>query len=133
MSQVVDFSTFAYCCHYFNPEAEVNGGYGCMHPEQENTSQASNGEEQGCCYSCSCPLSYRLDEESLSDSELDLDGRKKESFYDEDGRFSETEAEDLSIVTSGASATEDQKKALDAYNRYLHRYDKFYEKKENKT
>jgi len=55
-------------CGYFYC-GEVNNGYNCTHPKQE---EKQNGE--GCCYAWSCPLGYEADEEDFGNSEIDNDG-----------------------------------------------------------
>jgi len=43
--KIVRFEEFAYVCPYSTAETEVNNGYGCNHPEQDETE-----EGQGKCY-----------------------------------------------------------------------------------
>ena len=62
-------------CGYFNGNADVNNGYGCDHPEQEDIE-----EGQGRCFDFSCPLGISLhpeteplDREYFSQDETDVD------------------------------------------------------------
>lgn len=63
-----------------------------------------------------------LREEGLDDPELDLDGRGRQELFDRDGGFAD--GGELVTVASGDEAGEEERAALLAYNRYLHRYDK---------
>lgn len=56
------------------------------------------------------------------DPELDLDGRGRQELFDRDGGFAD--GGELVTVASGDEAGEEERAALLAYNRYLHRYDK---------
>ena len=81
-------------CGYGTSQTDANGGYGCNHPEQEETELCleENGytyrvgisqdameqlkkkgdehiKEQGLCYPFSCPLGSECDEQDLIDYE----------------------------------------------------------------
>lgn len=123
MRKVVLFDDFAFQCQFFNGNTDVNNGYGCNHPEQDNTNEDENGNERGCCYCCSCPLGIEAEQEDLTDKEHP-DAIKDEIDWDglcEDGEV--TEGEYL-LVNVDEDATEDEKQALEAYEIYMHRYDK---------
>lgn len=120
MLKAVLFDEFAYCCQYFN--SETAGGYGCDHPQQQETRE-ENGEEVGCCFCWSCPLGCEAEQEDLTDPE-DPDAVKDNIDWDglcEDGEVAESE---ILLICADDEATEDQKKALADYELYLHRYDK---------
>lgn len=73
-------------------------------------------------YHYTYPICCPFREEGLDDSELDLEGRDLQEFFDECGRFAA--GGELVTVVSSDEAGEDERAALLAYNRYLHRYDK---------
>ena len=52
---ILEINALANICGYFEG-SEVNNGYGCNHPDQE---------EKGKCYAFSCPLSIQPDEKDL--------------------------------------------------------------------
>jgi hypothetical protein len=59
--EIVNFDQFSEReCPYFRPNWNVNNGFGCAHPEQEDTDdmELANGRivERGRCYFFSCPL-----------------------------------------------------------------------------
>lgn len=117
MRQAVVFDDFAFRCQFFNGETEVNNGYGCDHPKQENTNEDEDGNEQGCCFCHSCPLGVEAEQEDIEnpEQEINWDGLCK------DGEINESE---YLLVEVGTDSTEEQKQALCAYERYMHRYDK---------
>jgi len=51
--------TIVKICGYFINGAEVNNGYGCNHPKQEEV-DTINGKEHGKCFSYSCPIAIAL-------------------------------------------------------------------------
>lgn len=55
-------------CGYFNPRANVNNGYGCRHPRQEDV---EDGE--GRCFTFSCPIASQLDPSSNDPGQADGD------------------------------------------------------------
>lgn len=117
--KVVDFDTFAGTCPYFEDDSPVNNGYGCGHPDQEERDTDDDGVERGCCHLFSCPICCAMDEEDLRDPTLDLDGLIADDFVGEDGEFY---AGDYAAITVGDDASEDEKKAIAAYERYMNRY-----------
>lgn len=120
MRKAVLFDVFAYCCQYFNHETA--NGYGCNHPEQRETAE-EEGKEVGCCFCHTCPLGIEAEQEDLTDREhpdavkdnIDWDGMC------ENGEVTESE---YLLVDISETATEDEKRAVYAYDRYMHRYDK---------
>jgi hypothetical protein len=70
--QLITINALARRCGYFNSDTNVNNGYGCDHPNQEQTDLDENGEEQGKCYSFSCPIAYEADYEDLQKLDPDL-------------------------------------------------------------
>ena len=88
MMKVCDFDTFSSICPYFNSTTDVNNGYGCDHPEQEETDMDhETGKEQGKCYCFSCPFGFELGEEDFSSPNIDFDGLTKEECMSADGTF----------------------------------------------
>jgi len=55
-------------CKYFY-WGQVNNGYCCCHPEQE---EKIDGE--GCCYYFSCPFSYEAEQEDMDNKKIDKNG-----------------------------------------------------------
>lgn len=107
---------------YFYNGAPVNNGYGCRHPECGEDEEDDAGQPCGCCHRYTCPICCPFGEEDLDDPELDLDGRGRQELFDRDGGFAD--GGELVTVASGDEAGEEERAALLAYNRYLHRYDK---------
>lgn len=77
--KAIPFDTFVRNCDYFNGNANVNNGYGCMHPEQEEKQH-----DEGCCFCFSCPLGVSADEESFAATDIDWDGTEKEDIGEDD-------------------------------------------------
>lgn len=113
MRKAVLFNDFSYQCPYFSNDTDINNGYGCEHPENEKELD----EDIARCYCFGCPLGVEAEQEDLTDPviEIDWDG------LCEDGEVCECE---YLLVDIGEDATDDQGKALYAYERYIHRYDK---------
>jgi len=114
---IVDFDELGYICPYFTDNCPGGDGYGCTHPDADEAE-----EGVGRCWNAGCPVVCGLDEEDLDDPDLDWDGLERADFYDEDGKF----IHDGQYATIGCDeeASEDEKKLLEAYQRYMHRYDK---------
>ncbi|MHA1285773.1 MAG: hypothetical protein ACTSPB_00090 [Candidatus Thorarchaeota archaeon] len=70
-------------CGYFKC-GDVNNGYGCTHPDQEET-QEFEGVEHGCCFSWSCPIAV-----SLNPCEEPLD----REYFEEDEQENWVEGDD---------------------------------------
>lgn len=118
--KVVSFDEFAHVCPYFTSACAVNNGYGCTHPKQEETDfDRELGREHGKCYDYSCPLGITPDAEDLDNPDVDWDGITKDDVSEEDGNFLEG---DYLMVSTEPDASEDEKKALEAYERYMNRY-----------
>lgn len=68
MNEIVVFDDFAErSCQFFRTEYTVNNGYGCAHPDQQETELVAVGDpgrqcliREGKCYSFSCPLGAAL-------------------------------------------------------------------------
>ena len=52
---VIHLDTLTRFCGYFTTIHDVNNGYCCAHPKQEERQDG-----HGCCYSFSCPIAYEL-------------------------------------------------------------------------
>lgn len=119
MKQAVIFDQFARVCDYFEPNTDVNNGYGCSHPNQEETEEI-DGKEQGMCFCFCCPLGIpaeqcdkdKNDPDAVPD-EIDWDGLCDDGIVYED---------EYLLVDSSQDAPEDVQKALKDYNEYLNRY-----------
>lgn len=114
MRKAVVFDEFAANCPFFIFDTEVNNGYGCAHPEQQDKVEES-GKEVGRCFCHTCHLGIEAEQEDLEEKEIDWDG------LCEDGEVTEGE---LLLVNICKTADEDEKQALYRYERYIHRYDK---------
>lgn len=120
MRKAVLFDSFMYTCQFHN--GETADGYGCDHPEQEETVE-EDGKEVGRCYIHSCPLGIEAEQQDLTDKEhpdaikdvIDWDG------LCEDGEVVEGE---YLLVDTGETASENEKRAIFDYDIYMHRYDK---------
>lgn len=116
---IVDFDTFAYACPFFTSKTDVNGGYGCTHPECDASETDENGVETGCCMNGACPLCSTLDEDAFNDPDVDRDGVEPGDVHDADGDF---DGEDHGLVFLDEDPASDVSRALDAYRKYLNRY-----------
>lgn len=119
MRKAVIFDEFASQCPYFEGDTDVNNGYGCTHPKRKKY----EGEEVARCYSYLCPLGIEAEQQDLTDRE-DPSAIKEYIDWDglcEDGEVMEGE---YLLVAAGESASEDERNALYAYEKYIHRYDK---------
>lgn len=114
MRKAADFDSFAYACPFFTTQPWVNNGYGCNHPDQEEIREDADGNEGGCCYCWSCPLGIEADHEDLTNPNVDWCG------LCDDGEVTESE---YIMINNGPDATEDEQKAWNCYQRYMHRYD----------
>lgn len=115
--RMVSFEEFAYVCPYFTSQTAVNNGYGCTHPEQEETDPDSEngGIEHGKCYDFSCPLCLTTEEEDFDNNlhpDYDLDGLDKDDYSEGD----------YVLVNTDDDASENEKKAFMNYERYINRY-----------
>jgi len=108
--KIVRFEEFAYVCPYSTAETEVNNGYGCNHPEQDETE-----EGQGKCYCWSCPLGSEAEAEDADDENVDLDGISKEELAGAEGNSEY-------LLINVENPTEDEEKALRAYEAWTNRY-----------
>lgn len=106
------FDGFAANCPFFTSQVEGNNGYGCMHPDQE---MGDDENKEFYCYCSSCPLGMEADEESVGATNVDWDDLTP------DPKCMEGE---YILIPLGPDATETQKRAWEAYQRYLQRYDK---------
>ena len=60
-TKAIHLDTLVRKCGYFHTDTYVNNGYGCNHPDQEDTElDEETVKEQGRCFSCSCPISSEL-------------------------------------------------------------------------
>ena len=118
---LIQFDIFSYTCPYFQGEAPINNGYGCGHPECGEASTDGSGNRWGHCHLFTYPLCCRLVEDELQNPELDLDGQTEWAFFSEDGRF--IGDGEYATISAGEYASDDERAALLAYERYLHRYD----------
>lgn len=103
--KMVLFEDFARVCYYSDFSSDVNNGYGCKHPRQE---------ENGCCFCHSCPLGIEADKDDLNNPNVNRDDIDEDDFAEE-GEYI--------LVPTGEEATELQKQTILAYDRYMHRYD----------
>lgn len=127
MRKAVLFEVFAYQCpfSYAFGKGNINNGYNCKHPEQENVEDVGyRGKKKcGCCFCFSCPLGIEAEQQDLTDKshpdaiqdEMDWDG------LCEDGEVLEGE---YLLVEVGEDATEEQKRAMWNYDLYMNRYNK---------
>lgn len=119
---VVDFDIFStQGCPYFESDTSVNGGYGCRNPDCGDIEEDDDGQKMGCCRTSTCPLSCSFDEEAFLDPEVDKDGYTAESFLNANGSI--TGGGDYAVVSYSEDKSLPEMKALQEYQRYLHRYD----------
>lgn len=113
MRKAVLFDDFAFQCPFFNGEDEDSNGYGCNHTDND-----SEG-----CFCCTCPLGIEAEQEDLTDKNHP-DAVKDEIDWDGLCECGEVTEGEYLLVDIGDTQTEDEKNALYAYERYIHRYDK---------
>lgn len=109
------FDTFAYRCPYFDVKTNVNNGYGCSHPNNDEKREDESGKMIAPCYCCNCPLGMSADDESLDNPDIDWDGDKPEPGDVED---------EYLIIRTDEQSSDDEKNAWDNYQRYINRYNK---------
>ena len=109
---VVDFGLFAHTCKYFDPASIVNNGYGCNHPDQEETEEIEPGNELGKCYCRSCPIGCEAEPDDVDDENLNWGGMTPDP---------EWMGNEYLILHFGEEAA---REAWINYQRYLHRYDR---------
>ena len=93
MKQIISLDELADRCGYFTSETDANNGYGCNHPDQEETEMLYKDEsgythrdctsekttfKQGKCYASTCPIASvcspeYIDEWNKIDKELTED------------------------------------------------------------
>lgn len=122
--KVVGFDEFAYACPYFNNDTNVNNGYGCDHPKQEEIELDDDGKEKGKCYCFSCPLGIMPDEKDWNNPDVDFDGLQLGDFVNSDGEWSEGGVEEHILINIEPNASDDEKQALYNYECYINRYNK---------
>lgn len=111
MHKIVTFDDFAYACPYFESETDVNNGYGCNHSEQDEIEDG-----QGKCYCWSCPLGFEAEADDADDENVDLDGISKEELAEAQGNSK------YLLVNTGDDAKDDEKTALQKYEKWINRY-----------
>lgn len=109
----VSFDSFSHMCPFFTSKTDANNGYGCTHPNQKEQREDSDGKMHGACYCWSCPLGISADDESIDNPTVDWDGAEVEPGDVED---------EYLLVRTDAEATDDEKAACEAYQRYINRY-----------
>lgn len=82
MLKIIHIDELVCKCGHFNSETNVNNGYGCNHPEQEEKEKDWDGNIQGKCYSFSCPLASEADLEDMKKYDKDLYKEYKNEEYD---------------------------------------------------
>ena len=104
--RAMTFDEFATVCNYFTSDTDLNNGYGCTHPQQE--------DEDGCCFCWKCPLGIEADQEDLTNPDID--------WTDECSEEEVGESEYI-VVRCDDFASADERMAVYNYDRYMHRYD----------
>ena len=126
-SRIIDFDAVSSCCPYFASDTEVNNGYGCTHPKQEETDYDDKLEkEHGKCYCWSCPLGCEADDEDIGNPHVDWDGCCSE------GEVGESEY--LNIFFNNENepiAHYDALNLIHSYDRYINRYNADWQKWED--
>lgn len=124
MRKAVLFDEFKWTCKYFEDSED---GFICNHPEQEEETVINDAVNEdktvGCCFCFSCPLGLEAEQIDLTDRE-NPDAVKDEIDWDGLCSNSEVEEGEILLVDVGDDATDEQKEAVYAYDRYMHRYDK---------
>lgn len=73
MRQLIMIDQLTKICGYYNGDVSVNNGYGCDHPDQDETDFDDDlGREQGKCYCHSCPIAHSADYEDMQNLDTEL-------------------------------------------------------------
>jgi len=95
---IVELNDLCSVCGFFNKNTEINNGYGCNHPDQQETEYAilkdghtfrpigvvypEKAVTQGKCYSFSCPLAEECDLQDLKENDIDRYNEWKDAEFD---------------------------------------------------
>lgn len=128
--RALDFDSLYANCKY-SCISDVNNGYGCSHPKQEETGESDIGESEGKCYCWSCPLGVEF---SPGSEEEDADALKNNpnihwaiAFDAEDDSgpdADEIEEGGCLLVNDGTDATDDELDAIRRHDAFLTRYNR---------
>jgi len=70
LKEIMEINNLAHICGYFESKTGVNNGYGCKHPNQQESEETEVDEEIkecGKCFAFSCPLAYQADYEDCKE------------------------------------------------------------------
>lgn len=110
------FANIFHVCPFFTGNTDVNDGYGCRHPDQEE-GEESNGMFHGACTHWSCPMTFPVAKETLIDPDVEWDGVTREDLEVEHGFDPE-----YVLLHVGPDTTEKEQELVKAYQHYMDRY-----------
>ena len=115
------FEDLEQICPHFNSDVEINGGYGCNHPKQEEKEE-KNEVEYGCCYCFSCPLGVEAEQQDLTNPNHPdaIEDTINWNGLCEDGEVPEGE---ILLINDGETSNKEEKEILQLLDMYYHRYD----------
>jgi len=83
MNELIQIDELLEKCGYsYNSETNINNGYNCKHPDQEEFEMVDN-EKIGKCFAWSCPLAPKADLQDLKELDSNLFDEYKESADDQ--------------------------------------------------
>lgn len=88
-AEILHIDTLSRYCGYFTSQTDANNGYGCNHPDCDDSEMLWKDEhgythrgyeedaekpktKQGKCYDFSCPLAHRCDVQDLRELDSDM-------------------------------------------------------------
>jgi len=81
--KVKHIDTLVKICGFFVVGAEVNNGYGCNHPKQEEF-EIIDGKKHGMCHRHSCPIAIALRPNEYAEDREHFAGEEWNELTDED-------------------------------------------------
>lgn len=122
----VAFDTVFRVCPFFVGDSDVNDGYGCKHPSQEE-GEVLEDEFHGACTHWSCPLVNSIHSETLFDPSVDWNGVEMEDLEVQYGSDPE-----YVLIRTGSDSTLDEQKLRQAYASFMDRYQMRQQEREKK-
>lgn len=99
--KIIHIDEMVEICGFFTTETTVNNGYGCKHPNQEETDvDFRTDKKHGKCYCWSCPLANEADLQDMKKLDQELYDDWKDEEYDPTEMGGEYMIVDETLTTS---------------------------------
>lgn len=108
---LAEWDGFVASCPYYDGISPVNGGYGCTHPNQEELTEADDGEVYGECHCYCCPFGTGACPDDIQEAE-------EAGIYLDDNNPESDEVDGNYLIIPIPEATE----AWVRYQKYMNRY-----------